>query len=261
MQLFPAIDSSITYLLVLILARVGAIMMSSPIYGERLLPIRFRLLLAFCVAVLVFPIELGTPVEVPGSMPMLVVAVVAEILIGLTLGLGIRLFFSAMQMAGELIGRMGGVMVADVFDPTSGESAPLMSRLYYLFAITVFLLIGGHRLIMSALLETYKILPPGSSVDMQSAGNLMVGLADSSFQLGFHVALPVACSLLIATIAVALIGRTLPQLNIMTVGFSLNAILTFGLVFVSIGTAAWLFADQMTPVLEQILESFTNSGT
>ena len=178
-----------------------------------------------------------------------------ELIIGLTLGLGIVILFSGIQLAGQLIGRIGGMMLADVFDPGAGESVPLFSRFMFLTCLAVFLLIGGHRAVMAALLDTFTVLPPGSGSVPVHVGETFVLLVTQSFSLGIRAAAPLVTALLLTTLVMGLISRTLPQLNIMAVGFGANALVTFGMIFFVLGAAVWVFQQQVEPTLSLLFES------
>ena len=142
------------------LARVSGLVMTAPIYGTQEVPMQVRALLAFGLALLVTPTPVGTPLAPPGSLVNYLVFVGGELLVGLSLGMGITILFSGIQLAGQMIGRIGGLMLADVFDPSVGESVPLFSRLLYLVAMAVFVSIGGHRIVMAGLLDTFQRFRP-----------------------------------------------------------------------------------------------------
>lgn len=239
----------------LVLTRVSGLVMTAPIFGSTEVPVRIRALLAFALSVLVLPSQWDTVVPDPGTNLHYAVFLASELIIGLTLGLGIVILFSGIQLAGQMIGRVGGLMLADVFDPSSGESVPLFSRLLFLTSLAVFLLIGGHRAVMSALLDTFSNLPPGSGVVPVHVGETFVVLVTQSFSLGIRAAAPVVTALLLSTLVMGLISRTLPQLNILAVGFGANALITFGTLFFVIGAAVWVFQQQVDPTLQRLFES------
>jgi len=160
-----------------------------------------------------------------------------------------------MGLAGELIGYAAGLTISDVFDPSSGEDTPHFSHLMMLLAICIFLSIGGHRMVMAGLLDTFQAVPLGSFVSPQSLVDAFTTLVTQSFSLGIRAAAPTVTSLLLATIALGLIGRTLPQVNILAVGFGLNAMLTFAVVGLTLGVAAWAFQDRVEPALQTILDA------
>lgn len=242
-------------LFTLVLVRVSGLVMTAPIYGTPEVPMQVRALLAFALALLVTPMQLGAAVSYPDSLLAYGAVVGKELLIGVALGLGVMVVFSGVQLAGETIGRTGGAMLADVYDPSSGTSVPLFSQLMYLLAVAVFVCIGGHRMVMAGLLDTFRALPPGSGGPPPTLAETFVVLVTQSFVLGLRAAAPVLTALLVSNLVLGLIGRTLPQLNILAMGFGVNALFTFGVLALSLGAAVWVFQDQIPPTLEMLWEN------
>ncbi|MFH1920333.1 MAG: flagellar biosynthetic protein FliR [Planctomycetota bacterium] len=241
-------------LFTLVLTRVSGLMITAPVYGTPEVPAQVRALLAVALAVLITPTQWHASVEDPGTTIHYLVFLGSELVIGMSLGLGIMILFSGIQVAGQMMGRIGGLMLADVFDPSSGTSIPMFSRLMLLVATAVFLTIGGHRIVMAGLLDTFQTIPPGSGAVPTSIANTFVLLLAQSFTLAVRAAAPVVTSLLLSTLVMGLISRTLPQLNILAVGFGMNSMLTFGALALSLGTAVWVFQEQIEPALEMLIE-------
>ena len=171
----------------------------------------------------------------------------AEALTGLTLGLGVLVLFSGVQVAGQLISQMSGMQLSDVFDPGFDTHLPVFSQLLYLVTLAVFVAIGGHRRVIEALLDTFVWMPTGQGVFSQSVTAAMTSVLSQSFVLGVRAAAPAMMALVLATLILGLASRTLPQLNVMVLGFGASAAVTLAVVGVSLGAAAWLFADQLEP--------------
>ncbi|MEN6557461.1 MAG: flagellar biosynthetic protein FliR, partial [Thermoguttaceae bacterium] len=160
-----------------------------------------------------------------------------------------------MTLAGQLIGAASGLTVADVFDPSLDENVPVFSRLLFLLAGAIFFCVGGHRLVMAGLLDTFRTIPPGGATFSRSIVDGFVTLAGQSFALAVRASAPVVMALLLATLTLGLVGRTLPQLNVLSLGFGVNAMLAFAALSLTLGVAAIAFADQIAPALETLLES------
>ena len=247
-------------LFTLVLARMSGLVMTAPIYGTSEVPFQVRGLLAFALALLIAPTQSGVSVGDPGTLPAYLVLVASELLIGLSLGLGIVILFSGIQLAGQMIGRISGMLLADVFDPSVGQSVPQFARLLYLVAMAIFVSIGGHRMVMAGLLDTFAAIPPGGGTVPTALAETFVTLITQSFVLGIRAAAPVVTALLLSTLVMGLISRTLPQLNILAVGFGMNSLLTFGTLMLSIGAAAWVFQEQLEPALEILLDALQVSA-
>ncbi len=242
-------------LFTLVLTRISGLTMTAPIYGTNDVPMQVRALLAMALALLITPTQWDVAVAYPETTLNYMVFIGGELIIGLCLGLGIVVLFSGVQLAGGLIGRVGGLMLADVFDPNTETEVPLFSRLMFLVAMAVFVCIGGHRIVMAGLLDTFQSIPPGSGMIPDSIAEAFTVLLQESFVLGIRAAMPVVTALLLSTLVLGLIGRTLPQLNILMVGFGLNSMLAFATFSLTIGTAVWVFQDQIEPAMEVILEA------
>lgn len=246
-------------LFTLVLTRVSGLTMTAPIYGTKDVPMQVRVFLAVAIAALIVPTLWGTTIEYPGTTLNYLVLLGAELLIGVCLGLGIVILFSGIQLSGLIIGRISGMMLADVFDPNLEASVPTFSRLLFMVSMAVFVCIGGHRLVMAGLLDTFQSIPPGSgglSVGVEMKGSIIETFAELltlSFSLGIRAAVPVATAVLLSTLIMGLISRTMPQLNILLVGFGMNSMLSFGMFGLTMGTAVWVFQDQVEPALEMLL--------
>ena len=168
------------------------------------------------------------PIDPPRTILNYLVLIGGEVLIGLTLGVGVLILFSGVQLAGQVIAQMSGLSLADVFNPGFDTSVPLISQFLYMFALAIYVISGGHRILMAGLLGTFSSIPPGAAGLSTSIVDAMSVLVTESFTLGVRAAAPATVALLLATLVMGLISRTLPQLNILAVGFGLNAMVTFG---------------------------------
>ena len=242
-------------LFTLVAARVAGLTMTAPVYGTKDVPLRVRALLAVALALLIVPSQWNATIAQPGNVFYYGLLLGSEALIGACLGLGVLILIHGMTLAGELIGQASGMTLSDVFDPTLDENVPLFSRLMFLVTVAVFVCLGGHRMVMAGLLDTFQTIPPGSGKFPSSLADGFVTLVSQSFALGVRAAAPAVTALLLATLILGLVGRTLPQLNILSVGFGLNALLAFAALGLTLGAAVWAFQDQLQPALETILDA------
>ena len=243
-------------LFALVLARVSAVVMTAPIFGTLAAPMRVRALLAVALAMLVTPLYMPAQFYLTSGIAELGKQFANELLVGLLLGLGIMILFSGIQLTGQIVSQLSGTVITDAFDPFTQAQTPLVSQLLYFLTLAVFVLIGGHYMVMDALLHTFQWLPPGQAYVSDRASDVIVTITTQSFLLGIRAAAPVMASLLMATLVLGLIGRTLPQINILAVGFSINSMLALLSLLASVGTIAWIFQDATVPVLDLIRESF-----
>lgn len=239
----------------LVLTRVSGLAMTAPIYGVHEVPMQIRALIAFALAVLIVPTQLGVHFPNPKTLVDLVIILSGELLIGLTLGLGIMILFSGIQLTGQIIGQVSGMTLADVFNPAFDASIPLLSQMLHMFALAVYVTAGGHRMLMGGLLDTFATIPPGMGSLSTSLGDASITLLTQSFDLGIRAAAPAIVALLVATLVLGLISRTLPQLNILAIGFGINATFTLITISISLGAVAWLFQAELEPAIELLFDA------
>jgi flagellar biosynthetic protein FliR len=237
---------------VLVLARTGTLVMTAPIFGSQAVPRRVRALLAVALSLLVTPVFLSETVPAVDNLIAIGRLLVNEALVGLLLGLGITILFSGIQVAGQIVSQLSGLSLADVFNPTFEEDVSVFSQLYYFLTLAVFVAVGGHRLVVEALLDTFAAAPPGHAALGNGYVEVLVSIVTQSFVLGIRAAAPLLVALLLSNLVLGLISRTLPQINVIAVGFSVNALLALGALALSIGAAALTFQEPTISVLQHI---------
>lgn len=240
---------------VLVLARIGALVATAPIFGTKAAPMQARALLAVAMTLIISPLYASRlPVDA-GNLLVFGRFVLGETILGLLLGLGVMILLSGVQLTGHIISQLGGTALAEGFDAVADENLPVYSQMFYFLTLTMFVLLDGHRLVTEALLDTYVAMPPGEAALGRSYLAAFTMLLGQSFLLGIRAAAPAMAALLLATLVLGLIGRTLPQLNILVVGFSLNALLTLGVLVTSIGAIAWAFPQAAGDAIELLSEA------
>jgi flagellar biosynthetic protein FliR len=145
-----------------------------------------------------------------------------------------RIAFTAVDMAGELIGLQMGLGFATFFDPQHGNNAPVVAHLMALLTTLFFLALNGHLLIVSTLAQSFSVIPVGGVV---SGGHAALGLASWGGQIfvsGLALALPVLAALVITNVALGVLTRTAPQLNVFAVGFPITLMLGFFMLALSL---------------------------
>jgi flagellar biosynthesis protein FliR len=240
----------------LVLARFSGLVMLSPVWGSRSMPVRVRAILAVSVSVLVAPLFWGTPVDPLRNLFDLLILAVVEFAIGLALGLAVIIYFSGLQLAGEIISQMTAMSLADVFDPSFDTSVPVFSQFLYVLMLAVFVLTNGHHLVLDALIESCERMPPGHAQISASLLESLTAVITISFSLGLRVAAPVMAAVLLSILIMGLISRTLPQLNILVVGFSVNSLVTLSALLLSIGVITRVFQEHAVVVIDLMKPAF-----
>jgi flagellar biosynthetic protein FliR len=239
----------------LVLVRTGGLVMTAPIFGYRGIPLRVRIVLAVALSLLVTSVCLGTslpPIDGLGGYGRMLAN---EALLGMLLGIGVSILLAGVQVAGQLISQLSGISLGNVFSPGLGENVSPVSQLFYMLTLAVFVATGGHRLMTEALLDTFVWAPPGHAVMGDTWVGVLTSVVNQSFVLGIRAAAPIAIALLVSTLVLGLVGRTLPQINMMGVGLGLNAMMLLGLLCLSLGVVAWTFQQPMVDVIVQLRDA------
>lgn len=257
MEWLELFDRERFVLFTLVLTRISGLVLGAPVLNSAEFPMRFRALLTFAVALMILPSQAHASLPAVSTVPDYLVLVGGELLIGLALGLSLTIFLSGIQLGGLIIGRTGGMLLASGLDPTSGEEMSTFSRILHLTALAVFVCIGGHRLMMAGLLDTFEKLPIGGPIIDETATTALIDIMSASFRFGVRSAMPVTAALLLSTLVMGLISRAVPQLNILLVGFGLNAMLTFLMMTLTVGATVMLFCnlDTINGVMGQMLQA------
>lgn len=210
--------------------RIAGLIGTAPILSESSIPKRLKVGLAVLCTLVAAPL-LGPMPDVPtGSFAGLLIAA-QQVIIGISLGLTMRMVFTAALMAGEFIGLQMGLAFASFFDPATGANTAVLSRLINMVMMLLFLAVNGHLLMLSGLIHTFEFLPVGASLNINGWGTLL----EWSSQLwisGMLLALPLIIVLLTINLSLGILNRTAQQLSVFAVGFPIT--LTTGLVVLSI---------------------------
>ena len=219
------------------LLRPLGLTLAAPVFSEKSVPMRIRLALGSALGLFLAP---ALPAELAGPASLALVPIVfQELLIGITIGFSLRLFFAAVELAGEVASLQGGLGAASSIDPASGASTKALSSLLRLIAVLVFLALEGHHEAIRALALSYERLPIGAGPE-QDALLFVARLGSGIFETDFVLAAPVTVAMLVSNLAVGIMGRTIPQLNLMLLQLPAHIAFTFGLLMM--GAGAWVGA-------------------
>ncbi|MDQ7989445.1 MAG: flagellar biosynthetic protein FliR [Candidatus Dactylopiibacterium sp.] len=228
------------------LARILGMVGTAPIFNNRAVPMRVRLVVGLVLVMAIAPVLPPAAPVIPGSWQGIAIFV-QQIIIGLAIGLSIRIVMSAVDIAGEIIGLQMGLSFATFFDPdTSGQTA-VLAEILSLLATLVFLALNGHLLLIDVLVRSFELAPIGATSLTGKPWLVLLQLATLAFSSGLLIALPLVAALLITNIALAVLTRAAPQLNIFAVGFPVTSTIGFLLLILSL--------DTFTPTFQHILEN------
>ncbi len=202
-------------------SRILALISSAPIWGSAAIPRRTRLILGLAITFAIMPALPPMPSAAPGSVVGLWL-IAQQILIGLGMGFAMRVVYTALDVAGEYIGLQMGLGFATFYDPQHGGQTPVIAEFLGLLAILVFLSLNGHLLYVATLAQSFVAIPV--SVTPLGSGSWLnlVELGAKMFSGGLLLALPVLVALTITNVALGVLTRAAPQLNLFAVGFPLT---------------------------------------
>ena len=205
--------------------------------------------LSLALAVLLTPVVKLDNALIPQKLGDFLLLGVSEVIIGSILGLAVRLLLTSVQIMGQLIGFQMGFAVANVLDPISGGQVSVLAQFAYLMAILVFFAVGGHHWFIKALADSFALVPPGRFSMGISLYNQMMKIAGDMFALAVRLGAPVIGALLFTQVTMGILAKTVPQMNILIVGFPLTV--SVGLFFLSVA---------MTVILPAMGNIFRNLG-
>ncbi|UCD28313.1 MAG: flagellar biosynthetic protein FliR [Planctomycetota bacterium] len=235
----------------LVLFRVGGLILAAPMFNSSVLPARIKTMIAVAISLAVFPMMIS---YVPASITLgsAVAGLAGELAIGLFIGLGVTLLFVGIQIGAQLVGQQSGIRLGNVFNPLAEASGSILGQLYFLVALMVFLMVGGHRAVVRALLDSFAAIPPMSFELSANLLDILISICGLSFSIALRVAGPMILALMLALVTLGFISRTLPQLNILTVGFPIKLALALMIMALTIMSLEPLLLDGLTIGLDGI---------
>jgi flagellar biosynthetic protein FliR len=237
------------YVAGLVFARVGAMVMLMPGIGDTAVPQRIRLSFALLMSMILAPLVYKSVGPMPASVGGLAGAVIHEILIGLMIGSVLKLFFTAMSTAGEVISMQTTLSFAQTTNPSMGQSSTAVSTFLSMLGLTLIMATDLHHLFIGAIVKSYDLFPFTRAVPVNDAATLAVRTVADSFSLGIQLAAPVIVFSLVFNLAVGLVGRVMPAFQIFFVASPLSVILGLSLLALSLGGIAMVWTDRYRDLL------------
>lgn len=237
-----------------VLCRLGPLLVMMPPLQGTTIPMRIKTLVVLMVSFVLTPIILEFSTPLPSSLFELTLGLIKELLLGLLFGTSATIVVSTLQIGGQIVSTLASLDVAQAADPTTQESTTVISQLFTWIAMLLFLVLGGHRVIVGVCIDSFTCYPAGG-VSMDDAWlRQLYDLMGHSMSVGLRAAGPAAITLLLANLVTALIGRTLPQLNIMAIGFSLNVTILLIVLALSVTSIGWVFQDELSLWVEKTID-------
>lgn len=229
-------------------ARVLSFLSSLPILGVRTVPSPVRVAIALCFATAMMPTIRAAGAVAPSTPVTLAFALAIEILVGLLLAFAAVTVFATVQFAGEMIGVQMGLALANVVDPTSNMQISTVSQVFNLIAVLLFLAVDGPVNLLRAFAQGYEAMPPGAFVPTPESMFEAIAQVGTLFSVAVRIALPVITALMLVSLTLGVLGRTVPQMNLLVVGFPVKILVGIFVVAVSVP----LFGETITGTLREL---------
>ncbi len=245
------IDLNQLELYFLVFFRISAMLMVLPFFSSRNIPVIFKAGLAVSMSVLTLPLLQGLHVNLTENVLSLVLRLLGEVTIGITIGLSVQMMFSGIQMAGQLVGFQMTFSIANIMDPAGDAQVPLLSQFYHILAMLIFLATNAHHQLLRVLFESFKLIPPLGFHYRQAMVEKIMELAGHMFIIAIQLGAPIIIVLLLTSVAMGIMSRTVPQMHIFIVAMPLK--IAVGFIFMG------LALPHMTAFMGRLFTS-TNQG-
>ncbi len=231
-----------------VLARITGVVFVLPTLVGRSFGWVHRAILSVALTILITPIcaaHLDPVARAAACIPMML----HELAVGMALGLGVHLLLLGVQTGGQLVSQMAGISLAGVYGGESSTSVSPLTRFTDLLALALFLTVGGHRLVIGTLLGTFVDFPPGTAALCSSSWEIASELLTQSLLLGLQAVLPLLLTLLVSNLLAGVLGRLMPQLNVLVMSSGLNVLLAMAAMLIATGSVAWALDGHLEPFL------------
>jgi len=221
------IDINQLELYLLVFFRISAMLMVLPFFNSRNIPVIFKAGLAVSMSVLMLPLLQGIHVNLTENVLTLALGLLGEVAIGVTIGLSVQMLFSGIQMAGQLVGFQMTFSIANIMDPSNDMQIPLLSQFYHIMAMLIFLATNAHHQLLTTLSKSFTLIPPLGFHFHQELVEQVMTLAGNMFVIAIQLGAPIIIILLLTTVAMGIMARTVPQMHIFIVAMPLKIAIGF----------------------------------
>lgn len=235
----------------LVLARVGGIFTTAPVFANVHLPVRIRVGLALALTFVFFPV---VECELPRTEVLpFVCALVKETFVGLAIGFVAALVFAAVHVAGTYIDLLMGFGFANIVDPTTREQNAVIGQFQNLVATLLFLSINGHHVLLKGLADSFVVLPLAQGVFSEQVARGMLEMFAGVFGSALKIAMPVVGTIFLTDVSLGILARTVPQLNVFVVGFPAKLAVALFIIIVTLPFAFKVMAGQFLNIERNIV--------
>lgn len=215
-----------------VLIRTGAILMAAPVFGAVNVPMQVKAGLSFLISLIIVPLVPAVPM--PENAVALTLSVAGEILIGVAIGLCIRFVLSGIELAGQIASFQMGIGMASAYDPINSTQSTVLGKMMSILTLLVFLSVNGHLMMIMAVSKSFEVIPPYGFHLSSSLMEAMVVFSKEIFILALKFSAPIVAVLVFINIALGVMARSVPQLNMFAVGFAITISVGFVMLMLSL---------------------------
>jgi flagellar biosynthetic protein FliR len=214
----------------MVLVRVSTLILLLPVFGDKVIPTNVKILLSLTVSAVLFPvlrssamIQVADAAKWSSTTGRLLLTLGSEVLVGLAVGYASQLVFHAIQIAGDFMAQLMGFSMASMYDPHTESQTVVLGQLMGALAMLTFLSVDGHHLLFRAMVETFRLIPQGHTALGESFKHSLVHLVGNTVLFGLQLSAPMAACMLLVNIVYGVLGKALPQLNILALSMASSA--------------------------------------
>ena len=232
----------------LVFFRIAGLMVFAPLIGSSRIPKRIKILFAGVLTLAMVGL-MPAAVRIPEEPWLLALGLGGELIFGVALGTILSLVFVAAQFAGGIAGQQMGFNLAGTFSPQAEIGNAPLSDLYFILTLLLFLLMDGHHAMMLGVRDSFDYLPPLSAAMDQHLLDVVSGMLMSATTLAVRVAAPVSVAMLVVDLSLGMVGKTIPQMNLLSVGLSLRSLAGLVIVILGLGLTATVLSHALNDAM------------
>ena len=230
----------------LVIFRIGGLTIYGPVIGSSIIPGRVKVMLAVMLGLAVYPVLTTQEIGNAGwemNLWSLGPAIALELLVGMVIGFLASLPLLTVQFGGLMMGHQMGLGFAKFFNPAMEDSADIVGQMLFFMALAGFLLLGGHEMMVLAVLNSFHHIPLATNVADGSLLTMLTGMLTASYEVALRVSAPLLTLIFLETVAMGFLSKTVPQLNILSLGFPMRILVGLAIVALVVTVIDEVFRD------------------
>lgn len=237
----------------LVLARMAGLMLAAPMFSSSQIPTQVKLALTVTLSLLAYPVVWSTlPRDL--TLGQAAAGCVGELIIGELLGLGVGAAFFGASLAGSLVGHQAGLTLGEVFNPVYDAETTTIDQIWFFTTLMFFFAVGGHLVLVQAVLGSFRQVHPMAVLVNEDVSSSVVGLIRMMIETALRLAGPTILALLLALLTLGVLSKTMPQFNLMNVGFAFKVALALFMVGITLASSENVLTTTLRDGLDQVGE-------